>query len=326
MKNNNDILKYKASDINELMMSKMAPTFIKEFELAYNNITTQKFRSIQTGLTRKDISIWGREGLLVHSPDTTGWKLYSMLECIWMRVVAKLKNFGIGKDKILELKGALFNFEPEAWLHLFENRIEKTSTSEDIKALFIEIKSKIDFTNNDELKNLLENSKVSIFGVVILLCTIYRQKIVLVNNDGDEYMFLNYSNRPSNERSIALEEELISLFSRSFTSINIYQICAGFFDDSNVNKDEDVFVGLMNVNEQKLLTEIRSGQYKMVSIRLDDDSITHLKLTKKESENEEKIRQLSRLFKSRDYKDIQITTRDGKVIKYEETEVVKLNK
>ena len=80
---------------------------------------------------------------------------------------------------------------------------------------------------------------------------------------------------------------------------------------------------LMNKFEKDILAKVRSGDYQQVIVKIDNGEVIQLRLKKKKDDATEN--KISRLFKKGDYKEIQLITRDGKVISYDETEIIKMN-
>jgi hypothetical protein len=111
---------------------------------------------------------------------------------------------------------------------------------------------------------------------------------------------------------------------QSFISINLKQIIGNFLQNEKLQKDSEFYFGILNHGEQKLITEIRSKKLKQVTVKIKDGSISHIKLTKNDKQNELIIKQLSRLLKKGDYKKIEIVAVDGKIAHFDEEDIIKM--
>lgn len=288
------------------------------------SFTEQRFKASETGVSRRDLSVWHREGLLPFDPGGNKWGLYSLIECIWLRFVQKLKKFGFENAMIIVLKNSLFETNPSILLA----NLEKMLIDANITSLEI-LKEKIDALRATLAKDPmsaeaeLQEKQISLFGMLVMHTIVsHSQNAILINEDA-EHAVVNLGKPLNDTQSRNIEAILGGLQYQSFICINIQQLCASFFDNELLKVDNAFYWGIMNHKERQLLSEIRSDRYRLVTVTIADGSITHLKTTKRQKENEEMIKKLSRLFKKGQYVSIELTTNDGNIVKFEETEVTK---
>ena len=172
---------------------------------------------------------------------------------------------------------------------------------------------------------LEENSTLNQFDIIISLLLLFKYDIDFsFYFDEDHFAFV-----PSYEPITNTQKDNIShlyklMSKKSFALINMKSLMSGFFENEKLDQIDGLFLGLMNQFEKDILAKVRSGDYQQVIIKIDNGEVIQLRLKKKKDDATEN--KISRLFKKGDYKEIQLITRDGKVISYDETEIIKLNK
>lgn len=291
---------------------------------SYGHFIIPKFRTGQTGCSRRDINVWRKEGLLTSTNEENTWNQFSIADCVWLRFVAMLKKFGVDNTNILQIKNSMFSIEPGVVKETFTSIKNMPKLSVEISNYLEEVLKILKEVPEDEIRQNLKEINFSFFNIFVMLCCKIHMQFAIIINEDAEYTFLNIG-MPFNETTVDMGALMTPLYNRSFLLINLYQLCKDFFENEAVLIDSQFYFGLMNEFEQQVLTEIRTGKYKMVTVKVSNGAISHIKLTKNDTENEEMLRKLSRLFKTNDFKDIELTTRDGVVIKYSETDVIKLN-
>ena len=114
-------------------------------------------------------------------------------------------------------------------------------------------------------------------------------------------------------------EKIIS--TQSFVLISIKSLIIKFFNDEKDSIDINYYLGLMNTKEKQLIEQIRSSNYSKITITLQEGMIVLTRAQKKD--NDDIIKQLARFMKRGDFVDLEISARDGKIIKVNQTELIK---
>jgi hypothetical protein len=114
-------------------------------------------------------------------------------------------------------------------------------------------------------------------------------------------------------------EKIIS--TQSFVIINIKSLLVKFFNDEKESVDINYYLGLMNSKEKQLIEQISSSNYSKITITLQEGMIVLTRAQKKD--NDDIIKQLARIMKRGDFVDLEISARDGKIIKVNQTELIK---
>ncbi|MFC4233589.1 MerR family transcriptional regulator, partial [Parasediminibacterium paludis] len=284
---------------------------------------SKRFKASETGITRRDLSVWHREGLLPFDREGSKWGLYSLVDCIWLRFVQKLKKFGFENDIIIQIKNHSFPSNTVDILQFFKNKIsEHNNTSSEALEKGI----------TETIENIAKNPALweaevrardfSMFGKLVMQTILSRSQNVFILTEYD-FRVVNLGEPLNEEERINTESCLKEIQRESYVCINLQQLCASFFDNEALKVDNTFYWGIMNDSERQLLNDIRSDKYRLVTVTVADGSITHLRTTKRQKENEEMIKRLSRMFKKGQYVSIEMTTNDGKIIKYDETNVTK---
>ena len=112
----NQLLNQISNDLKELK-----DAITEHYELYISAFTALLFTSRQTGYTRKELSTWNKADLLPYKISksetkeeskariiSSFWRRYSLIECVWIKVVVKLLRFGINEALIVDLKNQLF--------------------------------------------------------------------------------------------------------------------------------------------------------------------------------------------------------------------------
>lgn len=279
-------------------------------------IYTPCLHARQVGITSKQILDCKKAGLLFDQ-DRMGWTEFSIRDGMWLRFIGELRKFGMPYEDIKKVKNS-FLLDLGS---VFENLSNLKNSEPDNQAL----KVMSEIIENNRPKDYDENEPMNLFEIVIAMLLLFKSDIdISFYFDEDHYAFLT-SWEPITITQRNNVGELYKLMSKkSFALINIKSLMSGFFENEKLDQVDGLFFGLMNKFEKDILSKVRSGDYQQVIIKIDNGEVIQLRLKrKKDNESESK---LSRLFKKGDYKEIQLITRDGKVVSYDETEIIKLNK
>lgn len=283
-----------------------------------------RFRTRETGISRRDISVWKKEGLLPNNVALeSSWNEFSLTECIWLRLVAKLKKFGCDNNLIIEFKDIAFSQKAEDIKNVINSNLNNMVKVEGFDNPLQKIEEVIKDMADSELEIVLKKEHYSLFSNMIMPSCLFRMNIAILFFD-DRFSFLNIGTPLNKAHEINVANTLKQLSTRSFIAINILELCSDFFENDQLHIDNNYYWGIMNLGERKVLDEIRNSKIKQVTIKVKDGSITHIKPMREDNENEEMIKKLSRLMKKGEYKQIELITRDGTIVKYEETDIIKM--
>ncbi|MES2431705.1 MAG: MerR family transcriptional regulator [Bacteroidota bacterium] len=290
----------------------------------YDPFVAPILRSGQTGVSKRDISVWGKEGLLPFEFTETGWFYYSIADSIWLRLVGELKKLRIGNETIKKYKNQLFPKTADQLIESFEIIIDNPYLPKEIEAFFNNEKIEVIKANKESVFDLFKELKVSFFGVMVMIIIKFRLNYAAVINADADILFINLGKPYKDEYAINLSKLMKSIDVSTVSLIDIYKLCKDFFNQEDLKIGAEYYLAMLSEEEKRAIDEIRTGKYKQVTIELEGSDMTHLRLTKSKEQNDAMIKKLSWNFKSNDYKRIELTTVDGKIVNLLETDVIKL--
>ena len=219
---------------------------------SYEHFITPKFRTGQTGCSRRDINIWRKEGLITITNEENTWNQFSIAECVWLRFVVMLKKFGVDNKNILEIKNSMFSIEPAVVKETFTSMKNMPNLSVEVGNFFEEVLKIFKEVPEDEIRKSLKAINFSLFNMIVMLCCKIHMQFAIILNEDAEYTFLNIG-KPFNEKNMVDIGALMKpLNNRSFLLINLYQLCKDFFENEAVLIDSHFYFGLMNEFEWEL--------------------------------------------------------------------------
>jgi DNA-binding transcriptional MerR regulator len=102
---------------------------MKKFQ---SNVREKKFKVSDTDVKYRVVNHWEEKGLLPDNlrKDSEGWRRFSFVEFIWLKVVEQLRSFGVPTDVIKNAKDRIMDFDKgdNSYL-LFEYYVAKARAS-----------------------------------------------------------------------------------------------------------------------------------------------------------------------------------------------------
>lgn len=307
--------------IDLVTLLKQNENFLSE---SYNStFALQRFISKETGVSRLDISRWKKEGLLPLQFQKELWNRFSLIECVWLRLIRKLKKFGFDNKSILILKEIMFGMKAKDLKKLFEYARESQNIPSNAEAFLNQILDQLATISDEQLEKELANLKYSLFGQLVMACYLFHIKLCILINDEMEVSVVNMGTALNKSQEANVASTLKHFIGGTLLMINLQDLCSSFFDNEYVLPDNDYYFGLMNPEERKVIAEIRNGNCKELTVKFNNGAINHI-IISKDKKDEEVIRQVSRLFKKGQYKTVEGIVVDGKVVSYIEHEIIKI--
>jgi DNA-binding transcriptional MerR regulator len=287
-------------------------------EDCFNKIFTPLLHTKEIGVTSKQILDWKKAGLLLESDSNhEGWTEFNIRDGIWLKFISELRKFGMPYVDIKRVKNS--------FLHKVSSIQEKISTLRKNEPNNDAVGIVDDFMKkNLSSIDLEENQTVNEFDILIVILLLFKSEVnISFYFDEDHFAFVPSYEPITNTQKESISELNKLMYKKSFALINIKSLVSVFFENEKLDHVDDLFLGLMNKFEKDILEKVRSGDYQQVIVKIDNGEVIQLRLKKKKDDATEN--KISRLFKKGDYKEIQLITRDGKVISYDETEIIKMN-
>jgi hypothetical protein len=275
----------------------------EQYELYISAFTSLLFTSRQTGYTRKELSTWNKADLLPYKiiasikkaeaeyiKSTIYWRRYSLIECVWIKVVVKLLRFGINEALIVDLKNQLFQ-EVDS--------IEKND---------------IDLTPDEKKVMQLRESH---FGKFLMYTTKYHIEFSILVSESGEFAIVNHA-------SSSVVDIYKSFSDKTYVAINVTSLMKSFIGSDELSLDADYYVSILHPKEREVIQKIKQNAFRQVTLSLKDGSITHYHITKDREANELAVKNIARMLKKEDYQLIQCVRIDDSVVSYEEEALTSL--
>lgn len=284
-------------------LTELKETIAEQAELYISSFTSLLFTSRQTGYTRKELSTWNKADLLPYKiansaskeesktlKTTIHWRWYSLIECVWIKVVVKLMKFGIPDAVILDLKNQLFQ--------------EEDSLEEKERNLSPEEKK-------------VNKLRASHFGKFLMYTTKYHLDFSILVSESGDFSILDSSSKYA--------KEIYKSFStKTYVSINVSSLMKSFISSDEASLDANFYISILHPKERDVIRLIKQNAFKQVTLSLKDGSIAHYHITKDREANELTIKNIARMMRKEDYQRIQCAAADDSVVTFEEETLISL--
>lgn len=276
-------------------------------------------------LSRRVLRHWIKADLLPYQEEETiGWRKFSLIEFAWLKAMQKMRSLGISIEKIKKLKNELFDFDLTLLDKLESATALKFSSESPVttamKNIIATLKEEI--KDEESWKRFKEDIQLSTFSCLISTVVLYDAHICFVINESGS-MVLELSSVYPENKSVN-EEKIASLSEDSFILINIRKIIHDIFKNNSASFDSGYMIAMMNPKEKNILDHIRSGGFSELLFRFNDtNEVTHIEVKRKKI-SKEVLNKVSRFLKRGDFQGISFRTRDGQLINYEETDIIKI--
>lgn len=295
------------------------------------NITefnSQEYFVVQDiGVSSRVMNHWAAKGLMPTKLRFENAKYtFNFVELIWFHIVKELREYGYSLEKIARIRQILtksidcakyfkdLSKKEKDWLI---KRAEQICVkNEDEKQVLIN-------TIKEGLNNPEKSSEcffTNILGSLVSEFILYRQDVrVLVDINGAVFPYSE-----TNIEKETLDKQLSDIGFETESYVNISLI--KFFRKFVLNKNHFNFLrknNILNDNEAHILSLVREGKAKSITIRFKDEKPYMLEVTKEKKIQAEA--RLSEVLLNRGYQDISMKTENGNIVVSNITTKKKLN-
>ncbi len=244
------------------------------------------FTVSDTPLTYRQINTLDADKLLSNDrQDKKTWRKFSYKELVYVLIVSELKNFGFKHEQLKQLWQSFFS-EPKA--NIGEIAINRSIGETAIGCVFGEV----------EIILCVDNEGRVVFYDPTLYSLFYQtskpQIQIVLNN------IVNNLNLKTGKKEIPVKWSL----------------------------QEDVLRGMkhdLSIKEEELLRIIRNVEYNAIKVKKKDGEISLVYAEKNRAEkNGTTTQDLIEMLNTKDFQDISIVKRDGKIVNYKVEETIKL--
>lgn len=286
----------------------------------YDQVVQPRFYLKEVGISGKVINDWVKADIVDKTEQDGKWRQFSFNEAIWLSFIEELRFFGVPLKTIKNIKKEFYDTNLEGILASKEE-IKKLNEEKEFTAILDKVYDEIN-NKSEHFKNPVILNYLNPFKTLLVYALIGNIEPAFIFGKSAEGFF---DLKPTTKLSTAgnsKKESIEKIFSNeSFAVINIKSLFSKFFETEKVNSDLNFYLGIMNKQERELIQRIRSGNYSKITITLEEEKIVLTKAMKKNDDS--MIKSFARLMKKGEFKDVEFSTRDGKIIKFNEIEVIK---
>jgi DNA-binding transcriptional MerR regulator len=304
-------------------LAKNPEMFGKTYKSYSEHIHARTLHIKEVGISGKLLNDWVEAGI-VNKPEVIDnkWRLFSLSEAIWIKFVAELRYFGVTLPQIKIIKERACEFDKEFFKEL-SDAIKAVPNPKDNESLSY-IKSKaieIQHLSDDQQRRDYERFGISYFDLIMIHTLVFDLDVIFCFTK-TVASFIDLSNKFGREVGLDVLEEFRKTMGReSFAVINMKSIYQEFFSNEKIDQSDDFYFGIVTQKEREILNYIRSGEYSSVSIKVEDGIIKLAKVTKKDVDK--LMNKIGRLLKKGDFKEISFLSRDGRIVRYDEVDIIK---
>lgn len=295
----------------------------KTFKSYAEHLHARTLHIKEVGISGKLLNDWFEVGV-VNKVEVIGkeWRLFSLSEAIWIKFVSELRFFGVSLPQIKILKESICEFNYE-FVNDLSNSIKDVPFVKENESLdYVKSKfSELQLIPEEQLKKEYERIGITFFDLIMIYTLIFDLEVgfCFTKSIGN---FVDYSNKLGSELGLNnMDAYQKAIGKESFAVINMKSIYKEFFGNDRIKQSEDFYFGIVTQKEKELFEYIRSGEYSSINIKVEDGMIKLVKVTKKDGDK--LMQQIARLLKKGDFKEITFLSRDGRIVRYDEVDIIK---
>jgi len=277
---------------------------------------TRQFVLVDIGISARIMNYWNNAGLLPDSSRIENCTYrFNFSELIWFNIVKELREYGFTLDKIREVKGYLLsNFDYSAYYSLLtlsekKKMLKKLNSlkirDEESKSMFIEAMS-VGLTSKKEINGPFNTN---ILNTLIINFILYREKVkLLIDLNG---LTIPIAEKNENDPMYETIKEEAGFDTESYITLSLSKFFRKFITDKkyfNFSKE----TGILSETEAYVLSLLREGKAKTLTIRFRDERPYLLEITR-ETKIQAEAR-LSEVLLRGGYQDISLKTEKGNIV------------
>ena len=283
----------------------------------------RRFYVGDTNVSRKTFNIWKKSGLFPYSLNENGWKKLSLIEGCWLNCIKELISLGVSLKKIRELKDHLFDQDVqiirEILIHLVENSTDEVVGKQEA----LEFMKSPDRTV-ESMKHDFENLQVSLFSLILISIIMHDLNIYLNYNKSGKTRFTIFETLPDEKINRENQQIILDVLHDSFVSINLRNVITEFLYNESKDRHANFAIEFLNQKEKKIIEKIREKNAKEIIITFSDVmEPTHIYVNRRKID-EKVLNKVAGFLGKGKYKKVQFRTRDGLLLAYEETDIIKI--
>lgn len=288
-----------------------------------------KYYTKQIGIDRGIFHHWNRKELMFFKKEKDkGWQKFSFVECVWLLVIRDLRVLGISLDYIKLVRDAIYQYSInviKGQLLLAVDTELLAEDREEERGLLEQLRKTYAAMSLEEVKNKIEDSRQSAFFGVVLNCLCTKQNhFITITKTGIVGL------HQEREEEMLTGENLViktpDFKAQSFVQINIWNIICELLQLPAVSLPAPVLENSLSYEEQRILSFIRDEAINEIKIEKGLDGKPTIIRATKNIITPKVVSKLYPFLKKGCFTDWSFASRDGKLVKFKETEVINLKK
>ncbi|MBK9525220.1 MAG: MerR family transcriptional regulator [Bacteroidetes bacterium] len=275
------------------------------------------------GATHRELTYWDTKGLLPVQVDAMKWRRFNLTELVWLRFIARLRQFNVGLNVIALVKAELFFESPlSEWL----TKEAKEKALEQLEPLPNGI-SKDSVFNEDFLLSV-KNIFFSTFEMLLMQILHTGESISIIisieeNSKGEfkEGYEIHVLPLLLDQLQIQVNNtEIQSILRKNYISISLNHLFEEVICLGRVEKVGKLFE--LSEKEEKVLEYLRENRYKSIEVTFNDGQ-PKLLLATEELKASPNVKLIDLIINGA-YEDIKVITENGLIVHLEKKSKIKL--
>ena len=308
--------KYSSQDLTDRLKGSS-----KRIDEVFDAYSTRRFYVGDVEIPRKTLNTWKNLELLPYKLEKDGWQKLSFVECCWLLTIKEFSQLGISLKKILLIKKALFPSKTEKLMEVFKMSLEKSDIDAKAKK---ELLAAYNHPNAVAAFRILMKEKQYSFFYLFIQNVINEDKTIYLVYDKLNRLQIFFLDKLQDLK--AYEENLDTIknvFQESFVGINLRTIAFEFLLKEK-KRHTHLILEFLNEAERKILNLVREGKLKEITISYKDNKPATIYITRNEP-TEAVIIKIAGYLKKGSFKKVEFRTRNGQLIHYDETDILKVD-
>lgn len=290
-----------------------------QLEAFEEKVVEKKFTStlINPFVSSRQLNYWLNEAKLLPEYEDKGWRKFSFLELVWLKIVNDLRDFGVDFEVLKKLYEDLFFVTSTEDLfeeiHKRKDQILSMLEKDNSKSakLFRELTTKI-----NEVKRIIPAEKKPLILFYIMhSITLKSPGNILIKKNG-EHLFMveklrDYYKQNDENRAFIFESHI----SVSISDVIEYYILKEDMDRGIVNE-------ILTEDEQSIINTIRKEKPESINVKFDKmGKATMIEVTRQT--RVELAHRLADIILKNEYQTIVLKTQKGKIVTCTSTKKIK---
>ncbi len=134
-------------------MKKYPPIIIIDKERRSEILNAKTMPIVATGKSYRVINSWESNGLIDNfREENSRWRKFSLVDCVWIKIISDLRDFGFSTEKIKNVKANLWQSETGMGSQLFQ--LVQSYTSIEFKLLLVFLNGRIELLSSMSKKKI----------------------------------------------------------------------------------------------------------------------------------------------------------------------------